>query len=1331
MYRQSEVLASFLPRWQLELLARRTSLPDAPDESATTGAVLFIDVSGFTQLTRNLAQQGKRGAETLSTLIDSVFGPVTNIVSSHGGDILFFAGDSAIAVWRVPEDDGLANATHSAVSAARVIQGRSFGSRDARIHLRASIGAGAIRALELGGVDDNWLFMVDGDALEQVVACDAVAEPGTVTMSTRAVEIAGDRVETRSISPNAACLEHLQSEPPHNAEFRSPPLLDEEVWPHLVPRVVFEHVSQDMAEWLAEFRTASVAVMSLDRGKDDILALDELVRLMQASIFRLEGQVYQCLVDDKGANLLATFGMPPLAHEDDAERSLLAAIDIRNRLAEMGVATSIGIATGTIWGGLYGTRERRQYSIVGPAINLASRLMKLAKSRILCDATTARSAGRIVLADAGQVEVKGYDQAVSVYEAADVRRDPLALPGHSGFVGREAELEAIGTLLDRLDSGSDKAFVLLEGDTGLGKSSLVSRVLGSLPESLACLAGSAEAIDAARPYAVWKSIFQQLFGIDAQATLSEADQQTVLEQLGDRRELSPLLNVAIGSRFEETEITAGLTSELRAARTRALLTELVVERGRSGPLVILLEGGHWFDTHSWSLLRTIADTDAPVMLLVSTRPLESLPDELRDLVERSDSARITLGPLSRDETLSLIKAYLGVRDLPTELGELVVDRAAGHPLFVEQLLLALREASVFTVDDDVCILQGDPQQRERVAKEVAVSLGGIVQGRADRLSASQQLAIKTASVIGMRFGTSMLAAVHPGERRDALLTDLEELVDRRFLRQDADAAGAYSFENALIRDVIYESLPFQQRQETHRAIAQWHQDAGLADSPSLWPVLAHHYRHAESHGEASAYFDKAGTNALHEHANAEAVQYFGEALELSGSNPGADNGALLVKHGLANVNWSRHDAGRSSLERGLALLDRQLPPSAGAAALRSAGQLGTQILRRLRSAVASVQDGIEREAKLQVSRGYEGLVEAYFIAGEQLSCLYCALRALNIAEAAGASAELARGYASISALFGMMRLEKFATAYEQRALGTAAAVGDPEARAWTLLSVGIYKLGNAAWPVAEQKLCEAADSYRDLQHPRREYDCRISLCNMHLVRGNVEAAERELQPCEQLALVTRDLRAEGAVLRNRIVCHAMRHDRDALADAETKLKRFLAPGTSLRKSESDVLLALRALIATRQGRQTEAEQYADMALAVIKEHSTPYYPLVNEFHALAEVLLRGGASAQSKLAALAELVRKHARTFPIGQPGHFWLAGKLAQQRGNTGRARRLFHKSARKSEQLGMHYNAVLAYAELADIAVSGEERREQERAAHKHADPLGIDVDHVRIAR
>ncbi len=1331
MYRQSEVLASFLPRWQLELLAERTSLPDAPGESATTGAVLFIDVSGFTQLTRSLAQQGKRGAETLSRLIDSVFGPVTDIVSSHGGDILFFAGDSAIAVWRVREDGGLENATHSAVSAACVIQGRSFGSADARIHLRASIGAGAIRALELGGVDDKWLFMVDGDALEQVVACDAVAEPGTVTMSTRAVELAGDRVETRSIGPTAACLERLQREPPHNAEFRSLPILDEEIWPHLVPGVVFQHVSQDMAEWLAEFRTASVVVMSLDRGKDDTGTLDALVRLMQESIFRLEGQVYQCLVDDKGANLLATFGMPPLAHEDDAERSLLAAIDVRNRLAEAGAAASIGVASGAIWGGLYGTRERRQYSIVGPAINLASRLMKLAKGRILCDATTARSAGRIMLGDAGKVEVKGYDQAVAVYEATDVRRDPLALTRHSGFVGREAELQAISTLLDQLEARSARAFVLLEGDTGLGKSSLIARVLGSLPESFACLAGSAEAIDAARPYAVWKSIFQQLFGIDAQATPSAADQQRVLEQLGDQRQLSPLLNVAIGSRFEDNELTAGLTSELRAVRTRALLTELVVARAGSGPLVILLEGGHWFDSHSWSLLRTIADTDAPVVLLVTTRPLESLPDELRDLVERTDSARMTLGPLSRDETLSLIKTHLGVTDLPMELGELVVDRAGGHPLFVEQLLLALREAGVFTVDDGVCFLQGDTQERERVAKEVAVSLGGIVKGRTDRLSASQQLAIKTASVIGMRFGTSMLAAVHPGERRESLLTDLEELVSRRFLRQAADAAGTYSFENALIRDVIYESLPFQQRQETHRAIAQWHQDAGLADSPSMWPVLAHHYRHAESPGEASTYFDKAGTNALQEHASAEAAQYLGEALELCDSKSGSNDGALLVKHGLANVNWSRHDAGRSSLERGLALLDRQLPPSAAAAAMRSAGQLGAQLLRRLRSAAVSAQDGIERDAKLHVSRGYEGLVEAYFIAGEQLSCLYCALRALNVAEAAGASAELARGYASISALFGMMRLERFATAYEQRALETAAEVGDPEARAWTLLSVGIYKLGNAAWLVAEQNLRAAADSYRDLQHPRREYDCRISLCNMHLIRGNVEEAERELQLCEQLALLTRDLRAEGAVLRNRIVCYALRHDRDALVDAETKLKRFLAPGPSLRKQESDALFALRAWIATRLGRQADAEEYADVTLASFKEYSAAYYPLVNEFHALAEVLLRGGASAQSKLVALEELVRGHARTFPIGQPGHLWLGGKLAQQRGNTARARRLFQKSARKSEQLRMPYNAVLAYAELADIAASGEERREREEAARQHAEPLGIDVDHVRIAR
>ena len=200
MYRQSEVLASFLPRWQMELLAERAALPATSDAS---GAVLFIDVSGFTALTRNVAKTGKRGAEQLSSVIDGVFGPVTDIVSSHGGDILVFAGDSAIAVWRVADGDSLVNATHRAISAARVIQGRRFHaveSDDVVIRLRASIGAGPIRALMLGGAEDKWQFMVDGDALAQVVACDAVAEPGAVTLSTKAVQVAGDRVTASAIN---------------------------------------------------------------------------------------------------------------------------------------------------------------------------------------------------------------------------------------------------------------------------------------------------------------------------------------------------------------------------------------------------------------------------------------------------------------------------------------------------------------------------------------------------------------------------------------------------------------------------------------------------------------------------------------------------------------------------------------------------------------------------------------------------------------------------------------------------------------------------------------------------------------------------------------------------------------------------------------------------------------------------------------------------------------------------------------------------------------------------------------------------------------------------
>lgn len=1328
-------LASFLPRWQLRTIAERDGLPADASVSDASGAVLFVDVSGFTALTQDFARLGKKGAEQLSQVIDGIFGPVTDIILDCGGDIAVYAGDATLAVWPVDRDGSLEHAAIQASAAAHKIQNTIWSTGvgdDAPVRLRASVGVGKIRFIELGGADDQWLFMLDGDALTQTVHCDSVAVAGEVTLSHAAWSAVENVAEASPIDSDAMRLDEICSDSVSVRVPDPPIIINSDLWPSYLPRVVCQRIPEGHSDWLAEFRTVSVLVMNLERVDDDLEKLHMLVRVMQQAVFDLEGQVYQCLVDDKGANLLAAFGLPPMAHEDDAKRCLLAARAVHQELQSMCYGSSIGIATGTLWCGLYGTGLRRQYSIVGPAINLACRLMQQADGRILCDAATSNESRAVVCRSIGAVNVKGRKDPVEAFQPTEGLRPAARRESPTKLVGRCQEVEALTTAVNRLRSDGQQSVFEIEGEAGVGKSHLINHLIGQLPDSVTRCVGDCDAIGSDRTYAVWKPVLRQLLGLQNDSETDSIDQDRILQHIArvpGRQDLAPLLNVALQTNFPENSATSTFTSELRAARTRQLIEELISETCADKPAVVVLENGHWFDDHSWKLIQAVARGTAKMLLVVTTRPQQRPAPGSVEFASVPGLQRLNLGSLSSEDTVAMLSSRLDVQELPQQLIDLVMDRTAGNPLFAEQLVLALKDAGLIEIEDNRCLLRRDGRTLNIAAQVIPASLGGVVVSRADHLEPSQQLTLKTASVVGHHFTAEMLAAVHPMNQGKSAAVDLDELESLRFIETVDDVGAAeYRFHHALIRDVMYESIPFGQRRSIHNSIATWYEASGYSDRPLQWSILAHHWKHAEHNEKAAHYFGKAGTRALAEYANGEAVRYLGYALELGDFGSADERGLLNVRFGLANVSWSRYADGRQNLESGLAILDRPVPKTPVKAAFGSIFQLIIQLYRRLGKAHAGALSESKRDLSLQASRGYEGLVETYIIGGEQLACLYCALRALNVAESVGPSAELARGYASISALFGMMRLHGIAGRYARRALDTASSVDDREARAWTLLSVGIYKLGNADWAEAEASLEEAAGICRDIRHSRRELDCRISLSNLYLFRGDIDSASAEIDRCEELVSVSHDWRADAATVRNRVGCLAYRNDIAGLEACERKLIRYFDPDVPFSKAEVEILYAIRAWIAVRLGRQADAEQYADRAITAIQNRGVGMYSLALEFMALAEVLLKSNPIKLEKLASLEKLIRAHARAFPVGVPNYLWIRGRTLWLNGQQTAARQSWTKHVAKSSLLDMRYHAALGHLELAQSATKPDERAEHMASAEGYLNPLGIGAAHVR---
>ena len=350
--------------------------------------------------------------------------------------------------------------------------------------------------------------------------------------------------------------------------------------------MVVDRLQSGQEDWIAEFRNLTMLFVNLGKtppgSSSEIASFHQTVGCVQEVMGRFEGTFYQLLMDDKGLTAICGFGLPPLAHENDARRAIEAAIELRGRLDARNIPTSVGVATGAVFCGIYGSDTRRQYTVLGSTVNLAARLMQAADGSLWCDEATcqAASAPSLRFESNGEVVLKGRSSPVAVFAPA-LRSDSAAELSHDRMqvpIGREAELDVLANALERLASRSGGGCILVEGEAGSGKSCLLSHFSWQVEQfgrngDPDCLlvrrCRSDPTVDAVPPVAA------HLPGCNG--TLRRSNSRAALKVLaaleGDENlaPLAPLLNVILSLDFPETAATVTLEGQARAQNTEQLL----------------------------------------------------------------------------------------------------------------------------------------------------------------------------------------------------------------------------------------------------------------------------------------------------------------------------------------------------------------------------------------------------------------------------------------------------------------------------------------------------------------------------------------------------------------------------------------------------------------------------------------------------------------------------------------------------------------------------------------------------------------------------------------
>ncbi|MFM8312406.1 MAG: adenylate/guanylate cyclase domain-containing protein [Ilumatobacteraceae bacterium] len=530
-----------------------------------------------------------------------------------------------------------------------------------------------------------------------------------------------------------------------------------------------------------------------------------------------------------GDGMLALFGAP-VAHEDDPERAVRAALRMHEVLAsrrtslpgDTGFEMRVGINTGEV---LVGTLAGTDYTAMGDVVNTAARLQTAAPPGgvLVGPITYGLTSHTFDYEPLGEFHAKGREQSVEAW----IARAPIAPPGARHrrrtvpIVGRETELALAEASLQMMEASSRMVIVHVVGDSGIGKSRLVDEVVRRLRDrrDVAVLEG------ACVPYGESNGWFPIATAVANYLDLDPATDLASLRDVGDQRAAALLPSAPPADRSRLVDVLAHLLGHpspidrLDTATARSIVHDAVAAvleaRAAAGPVVLSIDDLHWADQDLIDLLHHLAAALArcEVALVTTTRPGAEV--DWPPATERTNSLTMVLQPLTRADTEQLARQLL---DSPDEqIIAALYDRSGGNPLFLVELAAFAGAAG-----------PADPSG----ARELPDSLRSVIAARLDQLSPEQRQVLENAAVLGTSGRMTGLEQFAAGLGHEFSADTVNELDELGLLDVEGNR---WEFCSDSVRDAAYQTLTKAARAVRHAAVA-----TAMSTSPSLADERAHH-----------------------------------------------------------------------------------------------------------------------------------------------------------------------------------------------------------------------------------------------------------------------------------------------------------------------------------------------------------------------------------------------------------------------------------------------------------------------------------------------------------
>ncbi|XP_070318848.1 adenylate cyclase type 10 isoform X1 [Odocoileus virginianus] len=726
-------IAAHLP----DLIVYGDFSPERPSVDNFDGVLMFVDISGFTAMTEKFstAMYMDRGAEQLVEILNHYISAIAEKVLIFGGDILKFAGDALLALWKV-ERRQLKNIITVVIKCSLEIHGL-FETQESEegldIRVKIGLAAGHISMLVFGDETRNY-FLVIGQAVDDVRLAQNMAQVNDVILSPNCWQLC-DRsmIEIERIPDQRAVKVNFLKPPPsfnfdefftkcmafmdyypsgdHKNLLRlacmleSDPELELSLQKYVMESILKQIDDKQLRGYLSELRPVTVMFVNLMfKGQDKAEVIGSAIQdacVHINSVLRVfRGQINKVFMFDKGCSFLCVFGFPGEKAPDEVTHALESAVDIFDFCSQVHKirTVSIGVTSGIVFCGIVGHSVRHEYTVIGQKVNIAARMMMYYPGIVTCDSVTYNGSNlpAYFFKELPKKVMKGVADSGPVYQCLGLNEKVMFGMAYLicnrneryPLLGREEEIKYFMCTMKKFLMSNCSQVLMYEGVSGYGKSQILVEIeYLAQGENHRTIAIALTKISFNQNFYTIQILMANVLGLDTCKHYKErqSNLQNKVKSLLDEK-FHCLLNDIFHVQFPISREVSKMSTLRKQKQLEALFMKILEQTVKEERIIFIIDEGQFIDSASWTFMEKLIRS-VPIFIIMSLSPFVNIPCAAASAIMKNrNTTYVTLGSVQPKDILNKVCLDLSVRGIPKELDTYLAEGSCGIPFYCEELL---------------------------------------------------------------------------------------------------------------------------------------------------------------------------------------------------------------------------------------------------------------------------------------------------------------------------------------------------------------------------------------------------------------------------------------------------------------------------------------------------------------------------------------------------------------------------------------------------------------------------------------------------------------------